>query len=191
MKKILIVVFLAFSINSYSQVVDSIKNYEIIDSSLNLSINYSEKWREQKTNQSIKSSNDQNKYTPVIHIESNPNYQTELNSAPSIVTALIVTKDSSYDVKTVTDESKYLDQIKLEMLQLYGHLQFEDEINTTIIDNKELRSLKASVQTMGYLFYQEYITFLFDKNYITFVLLYSQKDERDELISLISFIENQ
>ena len=191
MKKILIVVFLAFSINSYSQVVDSIKNYEIIDSSLNLSINYSEKWREQKTNQSIKSSNDQNKYTPVIHIESNPNYQTELNSAPSIVTALIVTRDSSYDVKTVTDESKYLDQIKLEMLQLYGHLQFEDEINTTIIDNKELRSLKASVQTMGYLFYQEYITFIFDKNYITFVLLYSQKDERDELISLISFIENQ
>jgi len=167
------------------------KNYEIIDSSLNLSINYSEKWREQKTNQSTKSSNDQNKYIPVIHIESNPNNQTELNSVPSVVTALIVTRDSSYDVKTVTDESKYLDQVKLEMLQLYGHLQFEDEINTTIIDNKQLRSLKASVQTMGYIFYQEYITFLFDKNYITFVLLYTQKDERDELISLISFIENE
>jgi len=191
MKKIIIVVFLAFSINSYSQVVDSMKNYEIIDSSLNLSINYSEKWREQKTNQSTKSSNDQNKYIPVIHIESNPNNQTELNSVPSVVTALIVTRDSSYDVKTVTDESKYLDQVKLEMLQLYGHLQFEDEINTTIIDNKQLRSLKASVQTMGYIFYQEYITFLFDKNYITFVLLYTQKDERDELISLISFIENE
>ena len=191
MKKIIIVVFLAFSINSYSQVVDSMKNYEIIDSSLNLSINYSEKWREQKTNQSTKSSNDQNKYIPVIHIESNPNNQTELNSVPSVVTALIVTRDSSYNVKTVTDESKYLDQVKLEMLQLYGHLQFEDEINTTIIDNKQLRSLKASVQTMGYIFYQEYITFLFDKNYITFVLLYTQKDERDELISLISFIENE
>jgi len=191
MKKILIVVLLAFSTNSYSQVVDSMKNFEIIDSSLNLSINYSEKWREQKTNQSIKSSTGQNKYTPVIHIESNPNYQTELNSVPSVVTALIVTRDSSYDVKTVTDENKYLDQIKLEMLQLYGHLQFEDEIQTTTIDNKELRSLKASVQTMGYFFYQEYITFLFDKNYITFVLLYSQKDERDELVSLISFIENQ
>jgi len=190
MHKILIIVLLAFSIDGYSQ-KDSLKNLVIIDTSLNLRINYSEKWRELKTSKSISSSTAQNKYTPVIHIESNPNYQTELNSDPSVVTALIVTKDSNHDTKAVNNEDDYLKQMKVEMLQLYGHLQFEDEPNTTIIKSKELRSIKASAQIMGYSFYQEYITFLFEENYITIVLLYSSKDKRDELISLISFIENE
>jgi len=190
MNIILIIVCLTFSINSFSQ-KDSLEHHEIIDTSLNLIFNYSEQWREVQTNKSIKSSTTQNKYIPVIHIESNPNYDTGLDLGPSFVTALIVTKDSNWDTKAVNNEDDYLKQLKVEMLQLYGHLQFEDEPNTTIIDSKELRSIKASAQMMGYFFYQEYITFLFEGNYITLVLLYNSKDRRDELISLISFLDTE
>ena len=190
MNIILIIVCLTFSINSFSQ-KDSLEHHEIIDTSLNLIFNYSEQWRELQTTKSIKPSTTQNKYTPVIHIESNPNYDTGLDLGPSFVTALIVTKDSNWDTKAVNNEDDYLKQLKVEMLQLYGHLQFEDEPNTTIIDSKELRSIKASAQMMGYFFYQEYITFLFEGNYITLVLLYNSKDRRDELISLISFLDTE
>ncbi len=190
MNKFLVLVLLAVSMNCYSQ-KDDLQYYKIVDSSLNISISYSEKWRELKTESSISSSDTRNKYIPVIHIESNPNYISDINFSPSVVSALLVTKDLEYDTTTLHNEDEYLNQIKSEMSQFYGHLQFEDETQSTAINSRVLRSLKGFVNTMGYQFYQEYITYFFDKKYITIVLIYSNEETRSELTSLISFINEK
>lgn len=96
-----------------------------------------------------------------------------------------------YDSTTLHNEDDYLNQIKSEMSQFYGHLQFEDEIQSTVIKSRGLRSLRGFVNTMGYQFYQEYITYFFDKKYITIVLIYSNEETRSELTSMISFINEK
>jgi hypothetical protein len=188
MNNLLVLIILTVCTKCYAQ-LDSLNFYEIIDSSINLSIKYNEKWRKQNTQNSTTITDNQNNYIPVIHIESNPNYISEINSSPSVVSALIVTKQSNIDTTIVHNEDEYLNQIKLEMEQFYNHLQFKDETHSILVKRKKLRSLKASVTAMGYQFYQEYITYIFDKKYITIVLLYSDNDTRSELKSFISFID--
>lgn len=63
------------------------------------------------------------------------------------------------------------------------------QVKSVRIKHKELKSMKATVNWMGYRFFQEYIATFQGGKYTTIVLLYNDNEVRNELLSFISFLD--
>lgn len=182
--KILVLLLLTLLIEVKAQTnIDESKL--IVDSTINMIITFTKDWKKMDVSNSISQPNSNSQYVPIIHLESTQNK----NSNPGIKDALIVLSDSKYNPKIVLNESDYLNQIKKEMEAMYGYNPFGQNIEQTKIDGKLLYSLKGSISTMGYSFFEEIITTFYHNQYITMIILYNNVGIRNEIISFIHFIK--